>query len=72
MTEEECQAARDRARAQRMNQLMRSHTKVGLLRLAYAGGLVNHRSPERWRKDEIASAVVDVEFRAANRALTTA
>ncbi|PKT67322.1 hypothetical protein CW362_41085 [Streptomyces populi] len=41
--------------------------KAELLRMAYAGGLVNHNSPEKWRKDEIASAVVDIEFRAANQ-----
>jgi hypothetical protein len=34
--------------------------------MAYAGGLVKHNSPEKWRKDEIASAVVDIEFRAAD------
>ncbi|MEU9671509.1 hypothetical protein AB0E25_39420 [Streptomyces bobili] len=50
-----------------MNELMRNHTKAELLRMAYAGGLVNHNSPEKWRKDEIASAVVDIEFRAADR-----
>ncbi|GAA4028582.1 hypothetical protein [Streptomyces plumbiresistens] len=33
--------------------------------MAYAGGLVNHNSPEKRRKNEIASAVVDDEFRAA-------
>ncbi|MET7296566.1 Helicase associated domain protein [Streptomyces griseoloalbus] len=65
--ERETQAARGRARAQRMNELMRNHTKAELLRMAYAGGLVNHNSPEKWRKDEIASAVVDIEFRAADR-----
>jgi hypothetical protein len=70
--ERETQAARVRARAQRMNHLMRNHTKAELLRTAYAGGLVNNNSPEKWRKDDIASAVVDIEFRAANRAPTTA
>jgi hypothetical protein len=45
---------------------MRKHTKAELLRMAYAGGLVKHNSPEKWRKDEIASAVVDIEFRAAD------
>jgi superfamily II DNA or RNA helicase len=65
--ERETPAARGRARAQRMNELMRNHTKAELLRMAYAGGLVNHNSPEKWRKDEIASAVVDIEFRAADR-----
>ncbi|MFB0620881.1 Helicase associated domain protein [Streptomyces sp. AGS-58] len=65
--ERETQAGRGRARVQRMNELMRKHTKAELLRMAYAGGLVNHNSPEKWRKDEIASAVVDIEFRAADR-----
>ncbi len=65
--ERETPAARGRARAQRMNELMSNHTKAELLRMAYAGGLVNHNSPEKWRKDEIASAVVDIEFRAADR-----
>ncbi|MFD3612194.1 hypothetical protein ACFWXA_29835 [Streptomyces atroolivaceus] len=65
--EREAQAARGRARAQRMNELMRSHAKAELLRMAYAGGLVNHNSPEKWRKDEIVSTVVDTEFRAADR-----
>ncbi|MFF9127983.1 hypothetical protein ACF09J_32810 [Streptomyces sp. NPDC014889] len=50
-----------------MNELMRKHTKAELLRMAYAGGLVNHNSPEQWRKEEIASAVVDIEFRAADQ-----
>ncbi|MFJ1562368.1 helicase, partial [Streptomyces mirabilis] len=69
MTEEEreTQVARDGARVQRMTELMRKHTKAELLRMAYVGGLVNHNSPEKWRKDEIASAVVDIESRAAER-----
>ncbi|MEU6231157.1 hypothetical protein [Streptomyces sp. NPDC047042] len=46
---------------------MRKHTKAELLRMAYVGGLVRHNSPEQWRKDEIASAVVDNELRAAAR-----
>ncbi|MEH0416073.1 hypothetical protein [Streptomyces sp. B21-083] len=46
-------------------ELIRKHTKAELLRMAYAGGLVRHNSPEQWRKDEIASAVVDNELRAA-------
>jgi hypothetical protein len=50
-----------------MNELMRNYTKAELLRMAYPGGLVNHNSPEKWRKDEIASAVVDIESRAADR-----
>ncbi|GCB53457.1 hypothetical protein SNL152K_10814 [Streptomyces sp. NL15-2K] len=65
--ERETQAARGRTRAQRMNELMRSHTKAELLPMACAGGLVNHNSPEKWRKDEIASAMVDIELRAADR-----
>ncbi|MFC9810227.1 DEAD/DEAH box helicase [Streptomyces griseoaurantiacus] len=67
VTEGEDQAARGRARMSRMNELMRKHTKAELLRMAYAGGLVNHNSPEQWRKEEIASAVVDIEFRAADQ-----
>ncbi|MFF1657248.1 hypothetical protein [Streptomyces sp. NPDC058255] len=47
---------------------MRKHTKAELLRMAYAGGLVRHNSPEQWRKEEIASVVVDIELRAAARA----
>ncbi|MFD8915978.1 Helicase associated domain protein [Streptomyces sp. NPDC059575] len=52
-------------RVRRMNELMRNHTKVELLHMAYAGGLVRHNSPERWRKDEVASTVVDIELRGA-------
>ncbi|MFD4529491.1 hypothetical protein ACFWP7_37430 [Streptomyces sp. NPDC058470] len=49
MTEEgrDAQAARSRARVQRMNELMHNHTKAELPRMAYAGGLVNHNSPEK-------------------------
>lgn len=47
VTEEERQAARGRARMSRKNKLMRKHTKAELLRMAYAGGLVNHNSPEK-------------------------
>jgi hypothetical protein len=39
-----------------------AETKAELLRIAYAGGLVNHNSPEKWRKEEIASAVVNNEL----------
>lgn len=46
---------------------MRDRTEAGLLRVAYAGGLVNHNSLEKWRKAGIACAVVDIEFRAADR-----
>ncbi|MFE2565939.1 hypothetical protein [Streptomyces mirabilis] len=60
----ETQAARSRTRMQRMNELMRNHTKTELLRMAYAGGLLPYNSPEKWRKDEIASTVVDIESRA--------
>ncbi|MGW7359997.1 hypothetical protein ACWGI0_26060 [Streptomyces sp. NPDC054802] len=67
MTEGEAQAARGRARMSRKNELMHKHTKAELLHMAYAGGLVNHNSPEKWRKDEIASTVVDLELRAADR-----
>ncbi|MFC9222479.1 hypothetical protein ACFT8W_17355 [Streptomyces hygroscopicus] len=59
--EREAEAARSRARMQRLAELLRQHTKAELLRMAYAGGLVRHNSPEKWRKDEIASAVVDNE-----------
>ncbi|WP_103544757.1 hypothetical protein [Streptomyces sp. SM1] len=38
------QAARG---TERMSGLMRNHTKAELLRMAYAGGLVNHNSPEK-------------------------
>ncbi|GGQ33860.1 Helicase associated domain protein [Streptomyces roseolilacinus] len=66
--EREAEAARGRTRMQRLTELMRKHTKAELLRMAYAGGLVRHNSPEQWRKDEIASAVIDIELRAAARA----
>lgn len=65
--ENETQAAQGRARARRMNELVRKHTKAELLRMAYAGGLVPHNNPEKWRKDEIASTVVDTEFRSADQ-----
>ncbi|GAA2644196.1 helicase associated domain-containing protein [Streptomyces vastus] len=65
--ERETQASRGRARMSRLTELMRRHTKAELLHMAYAGGLVNHNSPEKWRKDEIASAVMDIKFRAADR-----
>jgi superfamily II DNA or RNA helicase len=61
----EAEAARGRARMQRLAELMRKHSKAELLSMAYAGGLMRHNSPEKWRKDEIASAVVDIELRAA-------
>ncbi|MFF2468167.1 helicase associated domain-containing protein [Streptomyces mirabilis] len=41
----ETQAARGRTRMQRMNELMRNHTKAELLRMAYAGGLLPYNSP---------------------------
>ncbi|MCX4617355.1 MULTISPECIES: hypothetical protein [Streptomyces] len=63
----ETQAARVRARVQRMNELMRNHTTAELLHMAYTGGLLPYNSPEKWRKDEIASAVVDIESRATDR-----
>ncbi|MFJ9026707.1 Helicase associated domain protein [Streptomyces sp. NPDC102259] len=68
VTEEERQAAPGTARMQRMNELMRNHTKAELLRMAYAGGLVPYNNPAKWRKDEIASTVVDTEFRTAHQA----
>lgn len=67
MTENETQAAQGSARARRMNELMRKHTKAELLRMAYAGGLMPYNNPEKWSKDEIASTVVDTEFRAAHQ-----
>ncbi|WP_055637198.1 DEAD/DEAH box helicase [Streptomyces griseoruber] len=67
VTEEERQAARGAARMQRINELVRNHTKAELLRMAYAGGLVPYNNPEKWRKDEIASTVVDTEFRTADQ-----
>ncbi|MFI5689079.1 hypothetical protein [Streptomyces sp. NPDC051636] len=65
--EREAEAARGLAPMKRLTELTRKHTKAELLRIAYAGGLVRHNSPEQWRKDEIASAVVDNELRAAAR-----
>ncbi|MGY4745410.1 hypothetical protein [Streptomyces sp. ATMOS53] len=65
--EHEAEAARGRAHMQRLTELMRKRTKAELLRMAYAGGLVNHNSPEKWRKDEIASTVVDTELRTADQ-----
>ncbi|WP_328681866.1 hypothetical protein OG905_38550 [Streptomyces sp. NBC_00322] len=72
MTEEEreTQVARGRARVQRMNELMRNQPRPNCSAWAYAGGLVNHNSPEKLSKDEIASGVVDIEFRAAERPAT--
>ncbi|WP_079040260.1 DEAD/DEAH box helicase [Streptomyces prasinus] len=69
MAEEErqVQAAQGRKRVRRMNELMRNHTKAELLRMAYEGGLVRHNSPDKWRKDEIASTVVDIELRTAGQ-----
>lgn len=66
--EPKVEAARGLARMKRLAELTRKHTKAELLRIAYAGGQVRHNSPEQWRKDEIASAVVDQELRAATRA----
>lgn len=66
--ESEAEVACGLARMKRLTELTRKHTKAELLRMAYAGGLVRHNSPEQWRKDEIASAVVDQELRAAARA----
>jgi superfamily II DNA or RNA helicase len=63
--EYEAQVARGRERVQRMRELMRKHTKAELLRMAYAGGLMNHNAFEKRRKDEIASTLVDIELRTA-------
>ncbi|MEV5081210.1 Helicase associated domain protein [Streptomyces sp. NPDC056159] len=62
MAEEERQVME---RVRRMHELMRNHTKAELLRMAYAGGLVRFNSPEKWRKDEIASTIVDIELQTA-------
>ncbi|TSB32094.1 helicase [Streptomyces benahoarensis] len=62
--EHRARAARSGRRAQRLRELMRTHTKTELLRMAYARGLVPYNSPEKWRKDEIASTLVDLEARA--------
>ncbi|MFJ3496877.1 hypothetical protein ACIPPJ_25250 [Streptomyces sp. NPDC086091] len=67
VTEVERQAARSTARMQRINELMRNHTRAELLRMAYAGGLVPYNNPEKRRKDEIAATVVDTELRTAGR-----
>lgn len=61
------QAAQSTERVRRMHELMRNHTKAELLRMAYAGGLARFNSPEKWRKDEIASTVVDIELRTADQ-----
>ena len=53
---------------QRMHELMRKHTKAELLKMAFAGGLVDYNSPAQWRKDEIAATVVDQEERRAQAA----
>ncbi|MFF5107339.1 hypothetical protein [Streptomyces sp. NPDC000134] len=50
-----------------MNELMCKHTKAELLHMAYASGLVRHNWPEMWRKDGIASTVIGIELRAADR-----
>lgn len=53
------------ANVQRLHELMRKHTKAELLRMAFAGGLLDFNNPAGWRKDEIAATVVDQEERRA-------
>lgn len=53
------------ARGTLMHELMRKHTKPQLLRMAYAGGLLDYNQPAKWRKDELAGAVADQQLRAA-------
>ena len=50
---------------QLMHELMRKHTKAELLRMAFAGGLLNYNNPAKWRKDEIAAVVADQQERQA-------
>lgn len=47
------------ARGNLIGELMRKHTKPQLLSMAFAGGLVDHNQPARWRKDEIVAVVAD-------------
>lgn len=50
------------ARVQRTYALMRNHTKQQLLRMAFAGGLVDFNSPAKWSKQELASTVADQQL----------
>lgn len=49
------------SRNQRIYELMRKHTKAELLRMAFAGGLLDFNNPAAWSKQEIAAVVVDQE-----------
>ncbi|MCP3819804.1 hypothetical protein NLX86_17390 [Streptomyces sp. A3M-1-3] len=49
----------------RVSELVGNHTKDELLTMAYEGGLARENFPEKWRKDKIADAIVDIELRAA-------
>ncbi|MQY40493.1 hypothetical protein SRB17_85260 [Streptomyces sp. RB17] len=53
------------ARMHRVNELVRHHTKDTLLTMAYEGGLSRDERSEKWRKEGIANAIVDIELRAA-------
>ncbi len=57
------EVADNNARVTRMHELMRKHSKMALLGMAYRGGLADANSPAKWRKDELAAVVVDQEFR---------
>lgn len=46
-----------------MHELMRKHTKAELLKMAFAGGLLDFNNPAKWRKDEIAQVVADQQTR---------
>lgn len=50
-----------------MYELMRRHTKAQLLKMAFAGGLVDFNSPAKWTKQEIAAVVAEQEARKAGR-----
>lgn len=52
---------------QRMHELMKKHTKAELLRMAFAGGLLDFNNPAQWRKDEIAATVAEQEERRTDR-----
>jgi hypothetical protein len=73
LSEEERQANIARiARMHRVNELVRYHTKDTLLSMAYDGGLSRDERPEKWRKEGVANAIVDIELRAAAQRAPTA
>jgi len=57
------EVARNQERNLRMYGLMRKHSKMALLGMAYRGGLADFNSPAKWTKQELAAVVADQEFR---------